>query len=200
MNLIRCKKGHFYDAEKFSECPHCSADAGNQQGQTMPVDRNGGAGAQETTGPVNLQDAVNKAMSKNAYSKTDEQKTVGFFGKSLGKEPVVGWLIAVEGPHYGEDFRLISGRNFIGRGTNMDVCLTKDASVSREKHAIILFDPRQGVYIAQPGESKELSYLNDEAVLSPAKIKRNDILTLGETKLMFFPCCDENFSWSKKEE
>ena len=24
MNLIRCESGHFYDAERFSECPFCN--------------------------------------------------------------------------------------------------------------------------------------------------------------------------------
>ncbi|MDD5018482.1 MAG: FHA domain-containing protein [Eubacteriales bacterium] len=202
MNLIRCKNGHFYDADKFNECPHCNAVAGSQKDETMAFvqdDDSTTSSLSATVGSDSLQNAVNNAMSKNGYSEADGQKTVGYYSKALGKEPVVGWLVAIEGPHFGEDFRLISGRNFIGRGTNMAVCLSKDGSVSRDKHAIILFDPKQSIYLVQPGDSKELFYLNDEVVLSPEKIKRNDVLLIGETKLMFFPCCDETFSWSQKE-
>ena len=24
MNLVRCENGHFYDSERFDECPHCN--------------------------------------------------------------------------------------------------------------------------------------------------------------------------------
>ena len=34
MNLTRCAKGHYYDMDKFSMCPHC-ASANEGMGQTM---------------------------------------------------------------------------------------------------------------------------------------------------------------------
>ena len=45
-------------------------------------------------------------------------------------------------------------------------------------------------------------YLNEEVVLNPVRLKQHDILTIGNTRLMFFPCCGEDFSWDdfKKEE
>jgi hypothetical protein len=51
------------------------------------------------------------------------------------------------------------------------------------------------VFLVQPGEAKELCYLNDKAVLSPEELKINDIITVGNTKLMFFPCCGDVFNW-----
>ena len=77
----------------------------------------------------------------------------------------------------------------------MDVCLSKDGSVSRNKHAVILYEPKQNVYLVQPGDSKELFYVNDEVVISGQPVKRNDLLIIGDTRLLFIPCCDENFSW-----
>ena len=95
-----------------------------------------------------------------------------------------------------------SGRNFIGRASHMDIVLRGDNSISREKHAIILYEPKRREFIAQAGESRELFYLNDEVVLNPVRLKQHDILTIGNTRLMFFPCCGENFSWDdfKKDE
>lgn len=136
-------------------------------------------------------------------SSTDDggQATIGYFG-AMEKEPVVGWLIAVEGSHFGEDFRLKSGRNFIGRSGSMDIALTDDPSISREKHAIILYEPKANIFLVQPGDAKELFYLNDKVVLAPTEIVAYDVLSLGNTKLLFIPLCSDKFNWDavKKED
>lgn len=132
----------------------------------------------------------------------DAQKTVGMWSDSFERAPVVGWLVAIEGAHHGEDFRLKTGRNFVGRSGNMDVALTSDPSISRDKHAIILYEPKANIFLVQPGDAKELFYLNDKVVLAATEISAYDVLTLGETKLLFVPCCSDKFQWDsvKKEE
>ena len=77
----------------------------------------------------------------------------------------------------------------------MDVALTMDGSVSRDKHAIILYEPRSNVFIAMPGDARELFYLNDKVVLSATEIKAYDVISLGSSKLMFIPCCSDKFKW-----
>jgi len=161
------------------------------------------------TGPVFSQSDVTEAQGmpslgdavKSAIGGSDE-KTVGYYERSMGTEPVVGWLICLTGGHFGEDFRLKSGRNFIGRSTEMDVVIAKDSAVSREKHAIVVYEPKGRKFLAMPGEAKELCYLNGDVVLTPVEINSGDKLSLGETELMFIPCCGEEFSWDdvKKEE
>ena len=47
----------------------------------------------------------------------------------------------------------------------------------------------------QPGDAKELFYLNDNVVLAATEIKAYDVLTLGDTKLLFVPCCSDKFNW-----
>ena len=110
--------------------------------------------------------------------------------------PCTGWLIALGGAHVGIDFRLKAGKNFIGRGNDMDVPLVGDKSISRNKHAIVVYEPKQHLYLIQPGESSELVYLNDSVVLSPMQLNAYDIITLGEVQLLFMPLCGEKFSWS----
>lgn len=190
MRLEKCPNNHFYDADKYSSCPHCTNAASNAD-QTVPLPR---AGENDVTVPINPPAApVKKAVGDS------DQKTVAMFQKSFGTQPVVGWLVCVKGKHFGKSFSLKSGRNFVGRSSQMDVALTEEASVSRDKHAIIVFEPRHNLFLAQPGDSKELFYLNGEVVLSPVQLKKNDRLQLGDAVLMLIPCCDEMFNWEKEK-
>lgn len=152
-------------------------------------------------GGMSLQDAVNRATTAPVQMQ-DEEKTVSLYQLKTNTDPVTGWLVCIEGSDFGNSFTLKSGRNFIGRAANMDVVLKGDNSISREKHAILLYEPKRREFIAQAGESRELFYLNEEVVLNPVRLKQHDILTIGNTRLMFFPCCGEDFSWDdfKKEE
>lgn len=109
--------------------------------------------------------------------------------------PCVGWLIALGGEHIGTDFRLKTGKNFIGRGSQMDVALTEDKSVSRDRHAIVVYEPKAHLYLVQPGESSSLVYKNDEVVLTPVKLEPYDVITVGDVNLLFMPLCGARFNW-----
>lgn len=206
MNLTRCARGHFYDADKDSACPHCAA--GNGDEMTVPIKK-----APEEDGPTrpinasatteaakDLGTEIKNLQNVTASAVNDDAKTISYSQAKIGMEPVVGWLVAIEGEHMGEDFRLTSGKNFIGRSSSMDVSLTKDKSVSRDKHAIVLYEPKTHMFLVQPGESRELCYLNGSVVLAAQEIKRNDVLMVGDSKLMLFPCCDTVFNWDTVEK
>lgn len=110
--------------------------------------------------------------------------------------PCVGWLIAIGGNHIGQDFHLKVGKNFIGRDESMDIALTGDRSVSREKQAIIIYEPKQHLYLIQPGEASSLVYCNNEVVLNPVELKAYDMITVGEVNLVFMPLCGQQFNWN----
>lgn len=220
MKLVKCKNGHFYDEERYDSCPHCSGTLNQGDNLTVPVMRAAAndavtvamdtAPARETVPATPVQEVARNSNSlKDAVTaasigevEISGDKTVGFFSHTIGMEPVVGWLVCITGEHFGEDFKLKSGRNFIGRASNMDVSITRDTTVSRERHAVLVYEPRGNVFIVQPGDSKELCYLNDEVVLAPKEIKVNDKLLVGKTQLMFIPCCSKEFNWDmvKKED
>lgn len=202
MNLTRCENGHFYDAERFDSCPHCNQasvstvlqdEEGNKE-YTMPL-------SNPAASASNGLDELQKQITDVKEIDDGSQATIGYFG-AVATEPVVGWLVAIEGCNFGEDFRLKTGRNFIGRSMEMDVALTGDASISRDKHAVILYEPKSNIFIVQPGDAKELFYLNDKVVLTATEINAYDILSLGSTKLLFIPCCSDKFNWDavKPEE
>ena len=110
--------------------------------------------------------------------------------------PCVGWMVALNGEHIGADFRLKVGKNFIGRNPRMDVALTEDKSVSRDRHAIVIYEPKAHLYLVQPGESSSLVYRNNEVVLSPVKLEAYDMITVGDINLLFMPLCGQRFNWS----
>lgn len=221
MDLKRCSNGHFYDADAYMSCPHCGGGnvattnpasnnfaGGFEDAPTERMDIFGGFDAAGAAGVAD--DSLNATMplgaliddvKNEAEAKADEQEvTVSYYKGAIGSEPVVGWLVCIEGNHFGEDFKLRAGKNFIGRASDMDVCLSGDSSVSRDKHAIVLFEPRENLFIVQAGESKELSYHNDQLVLAAKELKAYDVIKVGATKLMFVPFCGDKFSWKKDEE
>ena len=189
MNLTRCENGHFYDADRFDTCPHCNQtsistvlqDENGESAYTMPLE-------QPKAEPVSIPEP--EVVTEDA-----SQATIGYYDVVLPSEPVVGWMVAIEGPHFGQDFKLKTGRNFVGRANGMDVCLNQDQSVSRDKHAIVLYEPKSNLFLVQPGDAKELFYLNDKVVLTATEINAYDVLTLGKTKLLFIPCCSDRFNW-----
>jgi len=267
MKLQRCNNGHFYDGDKFANCPHCSG-AGNMSptpatpafnpadddktvslnmgggvptgvpaaaggmGGDVTVPLNGGMGG-DVTVPLNggmggdvtiplgggmagdvtvplgggmAGDVTVPVGGDAAWRMVDDEKTVSFYelnnvnvpgAQAQGVSPAVGWLICVKGKLTGRDWRLVAGRNSIGREAGMDVQLSGEASVSRHNHAAVIFEPRLCKFYAVPGESRALAYLNGEVLLGRMEMKKNDKLELGDAELMLIPCCDERFSWSK---
>lgn len=182
MQLTRCDNGHYYDASKHSSCPHCGV-------QNLDID------FQKTVAR-----RPSDAGSPTGASAADgEGKTVGMFRKKMGIDPVVGWLVCVVGPDRGKDFRIHSERNFIGRSEKMDIVITGDDSVSRDNHAIVSYNPKQNIFRVYPGESRGLTYLNDEEVITPQELKAFDVIELGQTKLVFIPFCSDKFVWSQEE-
>lgn len=202
MNLTRCGSGHFYDQDKYGgNCPHCGAGGAVPNNDVTQALTQSDSGADVTVAlnqsADSLQDAVAGAMASGANTNpSGDERTISFYEKSISKEPCVGWLVCIEGNHLGEDFRLKAGRNFIGRTSAMDIPITGDSTVSREKHAAVVYEPKQHLFLIQPGESKELCYLNDAVVLASQTLASHDEITIGETKLKFFPCCSTEFNWN----
>lgn len=197
MDMKRCNKGHFFDGEKYQSCPYCQP-SGEAASPTAPVTIPGtgtGKGNAGIPKPINVDPIPPTQPSPNGAGGV----TIGIY-KHKNVSPVVGWFVCIKGEHKGEDFTLRTGKNFIGRSREMDVVLSKDEAVSRNKHAIVLYDPKSNMFIAQPGESRELTYLNDAVLLNPQELHKNDVLTVGRSELMFIPFCSDTFKWEDEKE
>lgn len=56
-------------------------------------------------------------MNNKRLMLDDPDKTVSVSGVTDTVDPVTGWLVCIEGPQYGKDFKIHAGKNFIGRAT-----------------------------------------------------------------------------------
>ncbi|MCM1191150.1 MAG: FHA domain-containing protein [Butyrivibrio sp.] len=135
------------------------------------------------------------AAAAQPDEKEEEGKTIGYFSVG-GTEPPVGYLICTAGENYGNGFPLKTGSNSIGRSASMNVVIT-DQKVSREKQALVVYEPFKREFYIKPGEGTGLCYLNGELVLGPVKMKEFDVILLGDTSLMLIPVCCERFSWEE---
>lgn len=294
MKVVQCKKGHYYDAEKYDECPMCkkniiqknvdknnndfdnrSSTFGIQQnkvdlsqleeckeattitsddrmnGQTninsdnQSVENNysrpnDGETLVNFSGEINLNDRVESSNDKPArpddngetqiefgsFSHVEKQNVpksdtlnndvkykpvrpddngetqVGFgdfkissvvqtpppsAGTRKNNGPVVGWLVAIKGPHIGQSFELFPKKNFIGRNDSLIVNLYNDKTVSRTAPLSVIFNRHNNKFMAMSGNSDQTAYINDDLLLQPIELKENDRIDIGNTRLLFVP-------------
>jgi pSer/pThr/pTyr-binding forkhead associated (FHA) protein len=111
-------------------------------------------------------------------------------------EPVVAWLVIIDGPGKGNFVKLGFGMNAIGRSVESRVSIDfGDDQISRENHALLTYDAKNRKFYIQHGGGANLTYLGDSPVLQPFELKGNEVISIGNTKLYFVPFCGANFNW-----
>jgi hypothetical protein len=109
--------------------------------------------------------------------------------------PVVGYLVCIDGIHKGNSYNVMQGRNFIGRSTAMDICLAGNQKINRDRHAIVIYDPRSKNFFFQPDESRDLIYVNDKLLFGPEPLKHEDIIFMGDEKFVFLQLQSSQIDW-----
>ena len=226
MEIVRCSKGHFYDSEENATCPMCAAEAarnknpignnvlpdgiigtsyfddGNTPSPTLPVDPNGGKvqGYQPTVSADYQHAQSSSNGNMGAYPKTEPISPVAASNEeSTTFDPVVGWLVCIEGATKGTDYRIHSQNNYIGRSARMDISIPEDSHISAENSAIIAYDNEDRVFYFGPCSGRNIVRVNGKPALSVEKIEAYDVLTVGTTKLLFVPLCGDRFDWNEKK-
>ncbi len=212
MQMKQCPSGHFFDQSTHAQCPYCNASSADiaktvpvgsaaQSSPVSPPMPMGSSGDIGSTVPVSRPGAgsvgveFGKTVANASPNSMDYERTVAIIKKEMGIDPVVGWLVCVEGKEKGRDYRMHSDNNFIGRGEKMDICVRGDDTISRENHAIISYDTRDKVYYLSPGEGRSIVRLNEKALFSTASLAAYDKIELGNTKFVFIPLCGGEFAW-----
>lgn len=155
------------------------------------------AGSGSATGPGLGLSPLDFGIIPSGSADEDEDKTISFWDFGSSRLPAVtGWLVGLTGEDEGKDFRLHTGKNFIGRGINMDVVLSEDKQVSREKHCSVTYDPKGNKFFLS-GEQGNTVYRNGSPVEGIVEITDGDIITAGETELAFVPYCKEERTWER---
>ena len=209
--VTKCKSGHWYDPQLFNECPHCKKDS-----EKLKLSINDEEEDDRTVSMMDLTlDSQLDQMSSSNMSPApdlstfdfgiissdtlseDDDKTISFWDFGVSRLPAVtGWLVGLTGEDTGKDFRLHTGKNFIGRSINMDVVLSEDKRISREKHCSITYDPKGNQFYVE-AEMGNVVYLNKKMVENVCELHEGDILNLGDTELAFVPYCKEERKWEK---
>lgn len=114
--------------------------------------------------------------------------------------PVVGWLVCIDGPAKGRDYRIHSQHNYIGRAQHMDICISGDDHISAENAAVITYDPEERIFYFGSGMGRNIVRLNGKMLQmnSSPILNAYDVLSIGQTRLTFIPLCGERFDWNDK--
>ena len=175
--------------------PHISAagqadSAAETAGRDAPGDAAAPSSAEFSAAELNA--AVAAAAS---HSASEDVRSVAFYDVDGETSAVVGWLVCVKGEYKGRAFELRSGLNNVGRAQNMGVALAREPSVSRNRHAAIIFDPAVQMFHVAQGEGGGLTYLNGALVTGRERLRAYDKIQLGAAGFVFAPLCGERFSW-----
>lgn len=150
-----------------------------------------GAGYQNNTIPVTPR---NENPSVDGYEPT----IIGgdSFDHASTAEPVVGWLVCVEGPMKGTDYRIHAGYNYIGREVG-DIHIHGDNQISRQNHAMIAYDSGDHTYYFGPSGGRNLIKVNGKTILNAVEVKNYDVFTIGTSRMMFVGLCGPHFDWNE---
>lgn len=170
MKMERCQNGHIYNASRYKECPYCNSERLENA---------------EVREEVVAMDKVEE----------DKEQTHSYWANEIAIEPVVGWLVCIEGYDKGKDYKLKTEKNFIGRTPEMDICIEGDNSISRKNHAIIAYNPKNREFVITPGEGTGIVYVNNEAVYAPLKLNSFNVIEMGTSKFVFVALCGDEFDW-----
>lgn len=169
MKLTKCANGHFYDGDKYPECPYCNTEL-----QTDSSIVHSGAPEEPA------------AEGTQAAPAVPAEAPAG---------PVAGWLVVLDGEAKGRDLRLGVGRTFLGLDeSGAPVTLSADAPLHL-RQAVLVYDAEAKAYTLLPGTAQELCYLEDAALLEPRELAGGETLRLGGAALKFVPFCGPDFSW-----
>ena len=193
--ITKCPQcGNFYDAARYTDCPNCQNGDSGAAGlsATMPLSGGSAGMAEGTFRKTEPLDYTPASAANSQFPPT----MIGGETVSGGIDPVVGWLICIEGPGRGSDYRLHAGYNYIGREQG-DVRISGDQQISRQNHAMVAFDEETCTYFVGPSAGRNLIRVNGKPVLNPVELQNYDVITIGTTKVMFVGLCGPHFSWRK---
>lgn len=191
MPKVRCEDNkHDYNTDQNSKCPYCRAVPKTRQVASP--------GVQALRSPAETRPVNQGGQTPRSPAETRPAPPVGGGGTirepKLRFSPPVGWLVCTDGADKGKDYRIIHGRNLIGRGGNSNIRIIRDMAVSDQEHAELMYDNDDG-FLFRHLKGASLAKVNGKSAREFVKIKRGDVIQVGQTMLLFVPLCDENFSW-----
>ena len=200
MAVVRCLKGiHFYDDEKFSTCPHCEKQKETGQSFSEGADINSQITLAMEDAGANVIDVVGvmeqKPLKEHFHvDSVDEDVTVAFYSAEKGNDYITGWLVCIDGPEKGRDYRIYHGINKLGRSNDMDIVIKDDPKISREKVCDIIYDMRNNKFYLKPSLNGMI-YLNGNLLGEVGELTSGDRLVIGDSCFEFVAFCKGDRKW-----
>lgn len=111
MNIVKCTNGHFFDSDKYDECPYCA-----EKGEHVFEERRDMDDQMTISGNAACDMLFENQLTERYLENVrDDEKTVSLSIVSGNNRPVVGWLMCISGSQKGRALSVFSGRNFAGR-------------------------------------------------------------------------------------
>ncbi len=168
MKLTKCPNNHYYNADKLPYCPHC----------------------------INIENGIPIANLTGTDQADIETQSVHIIdGAHTLQQKTVGWLVCIEGNMIGESFILYDKANHIGRSPHMNICLSKEPTVSRDNHACISYDKDNKSMTISTGSNDAPVLLNDTPFIGSHPLHDRNLIQLGDCVLLYVALCNEHFSW-----
>lgn len=219
MAVVQCINAHYYDDEKYQQCPHCAAlqekaaqdkQTAEQVSQARQIEnyaaqyiRQHRAQPQVQSTQPQVQSTQPQApniqgqMPVEASREVDDEKTVSLYQKRGAARYTVGWLVCVEGEEYGRDFPLCAGFNRIGRSGSNDIVLS-DMQISMEEHCSVIYEQKKNIFYLLP-KAGSLVYVRDALVQQAQEIESGEVIIIGETRLELVAFCKGERRWTERK-
>ncbi|MBQ8502747.1 MAG: FHA domain-containing protein [Clostridia bacterium] len=189
MAIISCANNHYFDDEKYNQCPFC-----NIENDIFEEDKTV-AKFEDSDWSQFFDNIPDESLTKAFFEDVsdDDDRTIGLLQVETKSNPVAGWLVCTSGSVKGKSYELHLGRNYIGRKKDMDVVLTDDDTICRQRHFSIIYDPKSNEFYAVPDDG--FIYINNVSITQAAKLIDGDEIHVGNTFYTFIAYCNENRRW-----
>lgn len=152
-------------------------------------------------GKVANEDLPTEPIFSPSPKPSDDELTIPIFPKSMDSafrehKLCVGWFVIWSGPGRGVSHVIQPGSNTIGRGKSSDIVLDHgDKSISSEGKISVEYEPRTNSFAFVNRGSRNIPLCNGKPVHTSHELADGDLITVGETELMFIPFCIESRRW-----
>ncbi len=197
MSIKICPNGHHYNTDDNPTCPYCAkvksreVRVGWKNSEPVLPD--------DTLKTEPLYSPGEEPMKTVPLTPQDEKTQIAYREENR-PEPVVGWLVCVDGPDKGIDFCLRGVKNTIGRRKDSSVCLS-DPRISRDGFpALVVYDDRKShkFYLAGGDSSSQNPVeLQGNMLLGQSVLNPYDEIRIEDSVLIFVPFCGEDFHWEE---
>ena len=125
----------------------------------------------------------------------NQQRMVQQPAPPRGNEPIVAWLVCVNGVERGKIFTIRDKLNIVGSAPNNDIVIHGEANIAPENHACIAYDSKSTACLLLPG-AKGIVNLNGVFNDYAQPLNTFDIITFGNSQYVYAPY-SEGLDWKK---